>query len=126
MVVTGGFGPGGLDALEEFSFKISKGLLTPISTQTSSTFKLELTDSEGYKINYIEKALTITMRDGKDVGPLEIEAGNYTVGEKSYHMVTFTTPVPLYDGYKLYIYVPEACDPPMELQLSCRGLAPLA
>ena len=101
-------------------------MLTPISVKSSETFRVRITDSNLYEINYVEEALPVTMRRGQDVGPIELTVGSEVVGEQTTHNVTFTTPVPLEDGFIIYFFMPEECDPPMESDFICRGQAPFA
>jgi hypothetical protein len=53
-----------------FSIVIGEGLRTPVSVRTSHTFLVTITDGEGHIINYIDHALTVTMKRGTDVGTL--------------------------------------------------------
>lgn len=46
---------------DELIFSIKRGLVTPISTETTDTFKMYIYDSMGYEINFIREALAITM-----------------------------------------------------------------
>ena len=122
LTVTDAFGPEGLDRYQEFILEIDNGLLTPISVESSDTFKVRITDAELYEINYVEEALTITMKQGQDIGPLQLEVADPTVGSRTSHTLTFEAPVPLYDGYIIYFDIPEECEPPMETEFSCKGL----
>ena len=62
----------GLRGNDEVIFKITKGLKTPISTETSSTFTVVIEDKNGYEINFVRKSLSITMRNGRDIGPIDV------------------------------------------------------
>ena len=79
MTITNAF-DSGLNENDEMIFKVTKGLKTPISTETSSTFKVIIYDKDGFEINYVVKALTITMRDGRDIGPIDVIPGSEMVG----------------------------------------------
>ena len=92
--------------------------------KTSETFRVHITDKNLYEINYVEEALPITMKRGQDVGPIDLIVGSEVVGEQTTQNVTFTTPVPLYDGFIIYVFMPEECDPPMETDFICKGQAP--
>lgn len=98
-----------MQANDELSFRIADGLKTPISTQTTSSFQVVFSDSEKNEINYVRKAMSITMRDGCDIGPLDVEPTSQIVGEKTTHTLLFNTPVPLTDGYYFHVIIPEQC-----------------
>ena len=48
--------------------------------KTSDSFEVVITDKDAHEINYVERAMTITMKQGKDVGPVTIKMGSETVG----------------------------------------------
>ena len=50
-----------LERNDEIVFQIARGLVTPISTETTDSFVIKIFDSQGYLINFIEEALTVTM-----------------------------------------------------------------
>ena len=94
--------------------------------KTSETFKVRITDSNLYDINFVEEALPITMKRGQDVGPIELSVSSEVVGAQTTQNVTFMAPVPLYDGFIIYVFIPEECDPPMESEFTCSSQAPFA
>ena len=61
LFVKNAFGPGGLSREKEFIIKIERGLISPISKETSDTFQVILTDSKGHEINYVKNSLSLTM-----------------------------------------------------------------
>ena len=63
-------------------------------------------DSEGYEINFVRNALSITMRDGLDIGPTDVTSASKVVGEKTVHTIDFSSPVPLKDGFQFYVVIP--------------------
>ena len=75
-------------------FSIKQGLITPISTETTESFKLSIVDANGYEVNYIKRALTVTMFEGLGIGKIEVKPDVLTVGATSNHEVIFETPVP--------------------------------
>ena len=111
---------------DELIFKVSKGLKTPISTETSSTFQVVIKDKDGYEINYVRRALSITMRDGLDIGPIDVVAASGSVGDKTVHTIDFSSPVPLYDSFQFYVVIPNECTPPFPSELKCTSKLPLA
>ena len=46
----------------EVIFMIKRGLVTPISTETTDSFKIFIYDSMGYEVNFIREALSMTMK----------------------------------------------------------------
>jgi hypothetical protein len=70
----------GLKSNDEVSFRISRGLKTPISTKTTSSFQIAFLDSDRNEINFIKKSMSLTMRDGCDIGPLDVTAESSIVG----------------------------------------------
>jgi hypothetical protein len=66
------------------------------------------------------------MKDGQDVGKIELVVGNRVVGEHVSHDVSFIAPVPLYDGFIIYFFIPEECDPPTERDFTCTGSPPFS
>lgn len=102
----------GLYKNAELSFRIARGLKTPISTKTTSSFQISFTDEEHYEINFVRKAMTLTMRDGCDIGPLDVQPKSEIVGATTVHTLLFNTPVPLSDGYFFYVIIPDQCQPP--------------
>ena len=43
-------------------------MYTPLSMKTTSSFHVVITDKDGHEINYIRRALALTMKEGKDIG----------------------------------------------------------
>lgn len=62
LTVSGGFKTLGLRQQSEFSINLAVGIISPISTQTSDTFVIKVTDSQNREINYFNQALTVTMK----------------------------------------------------------------
>jgi hypothetical protein len=108
-----------------FIFEIGAGLLTPISKKSSSSFKIWTTDAQNREINYIRKAMFITMREGKDIGRTEVMTSNQRVGSVADHNISFTTSTPLYDGFFVYVFIPPECEAPFASDLACTSDAPL-
>jgi hypothetical protein len=50
-----------------FVFKIEKGIRTPISKETTQTFKLLLADKDNRRININENPLFVTILKGKTI-----------------------------------------------------------
>jgi hypothetical protein len=46
------------------------------------------------------------MRDGLDIGPIDVVAASKIVGEKTIHTIDFSSPVPLSDGFQFYVVIP--------------------
>lgn len=65
------------------------------------------------------------MRHGKDINNIKVEPSSYVVGQMTTHTFTFVTPVPIYDDFKIYVQIPDDCEPPMESRLKCQGQSPL-
>ena len=81
LTVRNAFGPGGLSREKEFIIKIERGLISPISKETSDTFQVILTDSEGHEINYVKNSLSLTMSAGKDIASMDIVVVSDRVGD---------------------------------------------
>jgi len=64
-------------------------------------------DKEEREINFVKSALTLTMKKGIDIGPLDLVSESYLVGALTNHTLSFTTPVPLTDETRIYILIPE-------------------
>jgi hypothetical protein len=62
LTVLGGFKTLGLHQQSEFSVNLAAGIISPISTRTSGTFVIKVTDSQNREINYFNQALTVTMK----------------------------------------------------------------
>jgi len=92
-----------------FVFKVEKGIRTPISKETTQTFKFLLTNDQNMRINYNENPLFVTILNSKTISYLKVIPSSLTVGEINKHMIKFTTPTPLFDGDKIYIQIPNEC-----------------
>jgi hypothetical protein len=86
-----------------FVFKIEKGIRTPISKETTQTFKLLLADKDNRRINFNENPLFVTILNSKTIRYVKAIPSSMTVGKINKHTIRFKTPTPLYDGYKVYI-----------------------
>ena len=87
--------------------------------KTSDTFTVIITDAEGYKINYVIIALTLTMKQGKDVGLISLKTGNDVVGQETYNNVQFNAPAPLYNDFLIIVNIPEEARAPMGQEFNC-------
>ena len=47
-------------------------MITPLSLRTSESLTVVITDAAGHEINYVVTALYLTMKEGKDVGPVAV------------------------------------------------------
>ena len=65
--------------------KIERGLITPISKETSDTFQVIVTDSLGHEINFVKNSLSLTMSVGKDIFPMVLDVGSDRVGDRTSH-----------------------------------------
>ena len=52
-------------------------------------------DSQGRLVNFIEKDLFVTMKQGKLIKDLKVTADSQVVGDRTAHKFTFTNPVPV-------------------------------
>lgn len=86
-----------------FVFKIEKGIRTPISKETTQTFKFLLSAKNNARINFNENPLFVTILNGKTINYLKATPSSLVVGEINKHAIKFKTPTPLFDGYKIYI-----------------------
>ena len=116
LIVKNAFGKDGLPREQDFILKIGKGLITPISKETSDTFKVIITDSELHEINFVDNSLSLTMAVGKDIFPMSLDVDSDRVGDKTAHEISFKTPAPLYDDFLIIVNIPEECRPPMNSQ----------
>jgi hypothetical protein len=64
--ITGAFDLGKKDN-DEILIQIRRGLVTPISTETTDSFKVFVFDKNGYLVNFITEALTMTVSDGTPI-----------------------------------------------------------
>lgn len=110
-----------LKSQDDFDFRISAGVVTPISVKTSQPFVFKLLDNSGREINYSNSALTLTMVKGIDIGPLELESQSYVVGDWTEHTISFTTPVPLVAGTRVYINLPKEVGTPIDDSFRARS-----
>ena len=53
------------------------------------------------------------MKRGIDIGQLKLSSDTYIVGAQAAHTVSFKTPVPLEDGMRIYIQIPDEIGTPM-------------
>ena len=104
----------GLTRFTQFVLQITEGLKTPISVQTSRTFRTKITDGNLNEINYVDSALTITMKEGADVGFQDLVIDNYDVGATNIHELSFITPTPLLENFVITIDIPKECESPMQ------------
>ena len=94
--------------------------------KTSDSFKVIITDALGHEINYVIRALSLTMKQGKDVGPVSVEVSSQIVGSYGSHTVEFTAPAPLYNGFLIIVNIPEECRAPMGHNFECSTAYPLS
>ncbi len=125
LTVRGAF-PEALAGKQFLEFSIKEGLYTPLSMKTSDTFKVNITDAEGRQINYVVSALSLTMKQGKDVGPLTVAVSDLVVGNEATQTVSFETPAPLYNGFLIIVNIPEECRAPMGSDFDCKLKYPLS
>lgn len=88
-----------LESQDEIVFNIKRGLKTPISTETSASFRVTIYDSAGYEVNFVKSALAITMLQGLRIEDIAVTTDSNVVGSKSFHNITFETPVPFEKGF---------------------------
>ena len=115
----------GLDKQKTFSIVIGEGLRTPVSVKTSHTFLVTITDGEGHIINFIDHALTVTMKRGTDIGDLALAIDSDVVGDETVHNLSFINPAPLLTDFIINIQVPPDCLPPMPPDFICKSEYPL-
>jgi hypothetical protein len=56
-------------------------LFTPISTETTESFKILIADKDNYRVNFVNEALTITMRQGKMMSKVAVLPDSTRVGD---------------------------------------------
>ena len=66
------------------------------------------------------------MKRGIDIGQLKLSSDTYIVGAQAAHTVSFKTPVPLEDGMRIYIQIPDEIGTPMQNQLNTTSTEPFA
>ena len=47
------------------------------------------------------------------------------MGDIADHNISFVTSTPIYDGYIIYVFIPQECEAPLSSELSCTSAAPL-
>jgi len=109
--VTECFSTGGLAGGEDFTLYIS-GIKTPLSTESSSSFEIATTDSDGIYIDSITSDLYITMARGKSISEVTVRPNSDVVGATDFYRIYFTAPSPFLSTYKAYITFPDEIDPP--------------
>ena len=90
-----------LKTSDQIAFSIREGLLTPESTETSDSFVVTIHDQAGYKVNFVETSMTVTMREGHPIEHFFVQPDILTVGESSFHKISLETPVLVLDGFKM-------------------------
>ena len=60
----------GLKRGQRVEFEIKAGIYTPLSLKTSDSFEVVFTNNAKEEINYVQRAMSVTMKHGKDVGPI--------------------------------------------------------
>ena len=123
--ITNAVPPGGLSATETFALEVRRGLLTPISLRTSDSFVVTITDLMEHEINYSRTALSVTMKEGKEIERKNLRVSNDQVGEPSFHEIVFYPPAFIYPGYFISLYIPEQFQVPMPSEFSCEVASPL-
>ena len=119
LTVLNAFPEAGLSRQQLFAIAIHSGMYTPLSMKTTESFHVVITDKDGNEINYIRRALALTMKNGKDVGTIQLETGSELVGDYTHHQISFLAPAPIYDGFLITVTIPEECDPPMQQDFIC-------
>ena len=109
----------GIGAPADLKFKIEQ-LRTPLSTKTSSSFKVYTKDKEGRVMNYIDTDLSTTMIRGKAITDIEVTTSSYRVGDLAAHTLTFKTVVPLALTDSFLIMYPKETSPPIRAP-KCEG-----
>jgi hypothetical protein len=79
----------------------------------------------GYEVNFITEALSLTMQQGLSIDTIEVEPGSKTVGDTCDHSISFQTPVPILEGFKLQVFVPQEIITPRAADIVCVGSPPL-
>lgn len=70
-------------------------LRTPLTTESTSSFKILTKDAAARIVNFVLSDLRVTMLRGKHIPTLAVKASNYVVGASASHTFSFATPVPL-------------------------------
>ena len=113
LTVLNAFPESGLSRQQMFAIALHQGMYTPLSMKTTESFQVVITDKDGHEINYIRRALALTMKNGKDVGAIQLTTGSERVGDYTHHEISFLAPAPIYNGFLITVNIPEECDPPM-------------
>lgn len=85
-----------------------------------------ITNHLGYEINYVLTALSLTMKQGKDIGENFVDVTSGVVGDFSTHKVSFDSPTPLYKDFLIIVNIPDQFRPPMEQHFECQTNYPLS
>lgn len=101
-----------IDGTSDLKFKLEQ-LRSPLSTKTSSSFKVYTKDDEGRIMNYIDSDLSATMLKGKTISDIKVTSSSYRVGDLAGHTLTFKTVVPLVSTDSFLIMYPEETFPPV-------------
>jgi hypothetical protein len=83
-------------------------LRTPLSTRTSSTFKVYTLDKSLFRINEMEQLLFVTMSEGADMGSVQATTSSNDVGADSVTLtLVFSSPVPVRATDLIVITIPD-------------------
>lgn len=85
-----------------------------------------ITDLMEHEINYSRTALSVTMKEGKEIERKNLRVSNDQVGEPSFHEIVFYPPAFIYPGYFISLYIPEQFQVPMPSEFSCEVASPLS
>lgn len=69
--------------------------------------------------------MTLTMQRGMGIDSMEVTPTSYRVGDQANHKVSFNTPIPLLEGFKLQVFVPQDVTTPRAADITCVGEPPL-
>lgn len=122
----GAFPENGLSRNQDFTLLVLSGLYTPLSMKTTDTFHVIIYDSGMHEINYVRRALALTMKRGKDVGEVQLVAGDGVVGGYTDHKLIFKAPAPIYEGFLILVHIPEEVGPPMNQAFLCEVSLPIS
>ena len=89
-------------------------MYTPLSMKTTDTFEVHIYDKDMHEINYVKRALSLTMKKGKDVGEVQLVVGDGIVGGFTDHKLIFKAPAPIYNGFLIMVHIPEEVGAPMD------------
>lgn len=82
-------------------------LKTPLSSQTSSSFKVYTKDSQLRLVNYVRNDMFVTQTVGKIMTNIGMSLDNGIVGAVAQHTLTFTSVVPLRQSDQIVIQYPD-------------------